>query len=185
MAGIVSYRFVRKLLSDSRIVQIANLEITSQNILDDLILSTLCQRSINIKLHNGGDKLYANVSKYISIIQEGKNSPLGQVIDDFQYYEVDERYMQMIQRLLKERRIILYTHEMPPGFLKRQYERDGITITILTYLSETDSGLYFNSSSSNHAPHDYLDSKNYAGIEIALNHMKNAYARGERNGLLR
>ena len=165
----------RDMAQQSRLIEIANIELQARFGMDKIINDTLVDRALIIKVHNGGSKLFVGVSKYISIIEEAHSSKILPVISDFQKFPIDREYMEMIRRLLEDSIYVVNVSTMKESTLKRVYIKDGLKSSILYPLIGSELGFYFVSFSSTSNDFEVLDSSEFSTIEIELNKIKLLY----------
>jgi hypothetical protein len=107
-----------------------------------------CKRRIVFKAHNGGKAIDSRTQTRVSIMYEDFHDPFTSVIDEVQGWRMDESYARMVNKLCKEKFLILSTEEMEKGRLKDLYESSGVKFSCLHYLGEDAKSIYFSSFAS-------------------------------------
>jgi hypothetical protein len=98
--------------------------------LDNVVYLSKVDRGIVVKFHNGGGMMNM-VNNKISIIAESNSVHLRSVKNDYQKYEVDQAYKNMLSNLREDKILIYDVLNMDDGFLKRRYMMEGIKVTVI------------------------------------------------------
>lgn len=172
------------LTSRSQAALVANLEIRTEMLLQEAIDGSVIERALILKLHNGGGKLYMGIPKYTTVLHERIVPDIRHSKPDFQYYPIDHEYMLLMQRILTEEVVVLITSEMPEEMLKRRYEADGITVSVVFTISETDAGLYYGSFSTRGDANEFLSNVNYSSIETFIHRLRLKFKEAKQQQVL-
>lgn len=189
VVGVVMITFftmvlVAKVRKESRLALISKLEVETEVILNRAINETLCDRALVLKLHNSGGQLYVGKAKKASVLFEGLTQTLPTVKEDFQSQLVDTDYMAIMQRVEREKLIIQNTSKMPHSMLRRIYERDNITITVIFYIKETENGLYYGSFTSKADPLEFMKPSTYSRLENSISRLRVMYEKAHKQKVL-
>lgn len=175
---------VANLKQQSRTAQITAFEVLIQGILDKAVLNGWCDRALVLKMHNGGGKMYTGVNKYASVLFEGDTDKMTDVKDDFQKYLIDSEYMDLMQRVSSNKIEIQKTTDLKYSMLRRRYEADDITHSIVFFIEETENAMYYGSFTSISPDSDMITGKSFAGLEAKMNKLRNAYQRAKKKKIL-
>ena len=126
-----------------------------------------CKRRIVFKAHNGGKAIDSRTQTRVSIMYEDFHDPFLSIIDEVQGWRMDESYARMVNKLCKEKFLILATDEMEKGRLKDLYESSGVMYSCLHYLGEDAKSIYFGSFAS-HTPLPEFDAYTRSRIDAAV-----------------
>jgi hypothetical protein len=124
-----------------------------------------------VKFHNGGGMMNM-VNNKISIIAESNSVHLRSVKNDYQKYEVDQAYKNMLSNLREDKILIYDVLNMDDGFLKRRYMMEGIKVTVIFYLVEGRGVEFFGSFSSVLDFNEFMIDSNYSIIENRINKIR-------------
>lgn len=184
MVALGAYRLISRLKNESRLLNVANLEIETDNILDNIVFQTATDRALIVKIHNGGAKMYVGVSKYASVIEESISPEMKPIKDDWQKIKIDKEYLMLVQQLINDGMIILNVDSMNPSTLERTYKSEGVKSVAMFRIRETKFGFYFASFSSTKEEHEFIGSNEFALIELKVNRLRNIYLEADRKGVL-
>lgn len=184
IASIVFFFISRDKRKESRTVAIAKMEIEVDSLLYQLEQETNIKRALILKLHNGGPKLYAGVTKYTSVMQESHSPKQETVKHLIQSFPVDRAFSSLFAELPAQKVVMLDIEKMSESSLKRRYIHDNCKTGMLVELVETDSGLYFLDLSSELDQMEFYSKSNYSLQEQLINRIRNIYKVGLQKGLL-
>jgi hypothetical protein len=139
--------------------------------LDNVVYLSKVDRGIVVKFHNGGGMMNM-VNNKISIIAESNSVHLRSVKNDYQKYEVDQAYKNMLSNLREDKILIYDVLNMDDGFLKRRYMMEGIKVTVIFYLVEGRGVEFFGSFSSVLDFNEFMIDSNYSIIENRINKIR-------------
>lgn len=182
-AGALGYLAIMRMREINRISLIAQVEITSEATLESAIYQTCADRALVIKLHNGGGKIYAGTNKYITVLHEAHTQRIPGAKKDYQRFFADVNYMKMMAELEEKRIIKTKVSDLEYGLLRRRYEADGITASIVFWIKETEGGLYYGSFTTTNDP-DLLLKRDFSKLETKINRLRNKYETAHRRGVL-
>lgn len=184
MTTLYLHRLLSKLRDESRLLNIAKLEVETDNILDNIIYTTNTDRALVVKIHNGGSKMYAGTDKYASVLYESLSESLHPIKNDWQKFPVDRDYMMMIDTLIKDGVALFDIETMKESTLSRAYKSEGVKSVAFFKIRETDFGFYFASFASLKSQDEFYLSKDFSMLEIKANKIRNIYAEADRKGVL-
>lgn len=99
--------------------------------LNDLVASGVGDRSILVRLHNGGNAPRVGKPLYATVYAQGRSDALPDVKERWSRPRpVDEAYIRMLIELMTQRgpvrQTLIHTEDMRPGILRDTYTDDGV-----------------------------------------------------------
>jgi hypothetical protein len=176
---------IYKLKQAEKLLLIENFRAEIKSVLSECILKTPTDRGILINFHNGGGLITLKTNKYISVCFE-KNTPrLPAIIEDWQRVPADEEYLMFVQKLLKDKMVVLQTSRMQPGKLKRAYTTAGITSSIVLLLIQNETNIIYLSFSSVGDFQHFVTPEVLSHLEIKAARVTNVLLEAEGKNLLK
>ncbi len=97
----------------------------------EILQHSSANRVLLLKAENGGP------IKYGTVIIDEHDDLVGSVKKNFRRHKLDASYIQMLSKLMVEKKVINITAEMgTTDLLRRRYEADGITGSIVYFICE-------------------------------------------------
>lgn len=145
--------------------------------LDDVVRKTRVQRFLIFKGSNGGGIPKPGCPFYVSLIYEEHKDKNKSLRDKYSNLSVDGSYIDMLIHLYKNGSVKLRVEDMPVGLLKTLYQGEGIKYSEIYFLGNSDKEILFCSVATNTGVETFDTPSDRAEIEIAVNHLKNIFAK--------
>lgn len=167
------YSAARVLLHEARV----------QGIIDNVVTRTSANRALVSRMHNGGGRIQAGVSKYTSVLKEAHDNNERAILADFQGQRLDAHYISVLAGLATTDYLLLRTTELPGGMLYRRAEAGNISEMIMYAIAETPNSMYYVSFTAR-AGQSLTEATTITAIEVAANALRNEFGRAKKERFL-
>ena len=146
----------------------------------DILEKTDAVQVVLLKAHNGGEPLKIGTWLYSSVIYEVRNPGENEVKDRWVAQPLDERYLEMLAHLQRDKRVNLVTKDLKPSPLKDVYEANGTVFAkVVEVFSTKDLQKYFYVSCVFKKPIEEMTALDRDQIRSSTQAIRNIYIRNE------
>ena len=162
-------------------------ELKIDELLSEVINTTCIDRALLCKLHNGGAQIMVGSEKRLSVIIEPENSLEPRTKKQYQNFEVDKPYIEIMLAMLEDRRFAYNeTKDLSPSALERKAKADGLTAILHANGKPSSTGLYFFFLATTGEASVLLgDYKDHAKLETFISRLRSELANAIRKKLLK
>lgn len=115
-----------------------------RELINRILQRTNFGRVLIFKTTNGGGLPHVGSHIYAKCLFEDFDGHYFQSVkDDYARVEADQHYEKMIIELAKFKKVEIRTEAMPPGLLRDIYEREGVGLSIVYFLHQTQNEFYY------------------------------------------
>lgn len=138
--------------------------------------NTPANRALILMLSNGGRLISLHNRKYITILDEVRDSSVQAVMPDYEKFPADGAYLRMFRQLLEDKEIVGATRELMPGMLRDAYEQQGVTHYALYYIGFRKGRHYYGSVTTTEG-HPLINPAVYNELRILFNNVRGIFRR--------
>lgn len=138
-----------------------------------LVNSTDVSRFLIHKIHNGGGLIKPTSELFLTALYEDYRAPFKSNKQDFVKVPLSQSTVRILVNAYTNNYHKVITHELNEnGYLKNQYEKEGVALSEIHFLYADQNTFYFASIGTESLAKDLTTAKERSEIDIVINNIK-------------